>query len=179
MVNKSGVYKIVNLQNNKVYIGSCQGSIRKRVNQHKHYLRKSSHHSKKLQNAWNKYGEEAFDFSLVELCEARVCIELEQKWIYIYDAFNKGYNCNPRAANCEGRGRTLETKKKISNSLKGRKNPSTSRRVGRYHEDGLLIEVYNSQREAAKAVGVSQACISQSCRLGCKAKGYHFKLYDL
>lgn len=54
-----------------------------------------------------------------------------------------------------------ETKIKISNTLKGRKNSwqTTNRRVNRYSLDGKYINTFNSFLDAAKAVGVNSVGI--------------------
>lgn len=49
----SGIYKITNLVNNKVYIGQSV-NIRKRWNQHVLELNKNIHPNIYLQSAWNK-----------------------------------------------------------------------------------------------------------------------------
>lgn len=51
---KSGVYKITNTINGNFYIGSSI-RIRERWYEHKYLLNKGTHHSKHLQNSWNKY----------------------------------------------------------------------------------------------------------------------------
>lgn len=57
----AGIYAIVNLVNNKQYIGSTE-NLRFRFNAHKRLLREQKHHSYKLQRAYNKYGEGCFEF---------------------------------------------------------------------------------------------------------------------
>lgn len=65
MNNISGIYAIVNTINNKQYIGSAI-NIKSRWVDHKKRLRKGNHHCKHLQFAWNKYGESAFSFIVLE-----------------------------------------------------------------------------------------------------------------
>ncbi len=65
---KSGIYRIRNLINNKSYIGSAV-NFKRRWNYHKQDLIACRHHSKYLQNAWNKYGEAAFEFKVMEYVE--------------------------------------------------------------------------------------------------------------
>ena len=60
------IYKIVNLINGHLYIGSTSRSLKKRKVDHLYHLRRNSHHCAHLQNAWNKYGEESFSFEIVE-----------------------------------------------------------------------------------------------------------------
>lgn len=62
------VYKIINNVNNKYYVGSTK-QYKKRINQHKSTLKRGKHANIKLQRAWDKYGEEAFTFFIIEECE--------------------------------------------------------------------------------------------------------------
>lgn len=60
-----GIYKIINVVNNKFYVGSAVDfTRRKRI--HWWNLRRGKHANKHLQAAWNKYGEQAFAFVIVE-----------------------------------------------------------------------------------------------------------------
>lgn len=60
-----GIYKIINVVNNKFYVGSAVDfTVRKR--KHWWQLRRGTHGNKHLQAAWIKYGEESFKFLIVE-----------------------------------------------------------------------------------------------------------------
>ena len=63
-----GVYKIVNLAKGDCYVGQSQ-NVRKRVSEHFRLLRNGKHVNPKLQNAFNKYGEENFLWSVEVTCE--------------------------------------------------------------------------------------------------------------
>lgn len=88
-----GIYKIENKVNGKVYIGQSI-DIEKRWKCHTSYLNSGIHHNKHLQSAWDKYGEENFEFKLVEECDAENLNQKEIYWIDYYDSYiNKnGYN---------------------------------------------------------------------------------------
>ena len=73
-----GIYKIKCLKNNKVYIGQSV-NIMQRWYVHKTKLRANKHDNIYLQNAWNKYGERNFEFSLIERCKKE---ELDSKEEY-------------------------------------------------------------------------------------------------
>jgi len=62
---KSGIYLIGNIINDKKYIGSAK-NINKRWYQHKYALNNNTHDNSCLQNAWNKYGENNFKFTIIE-----------------------------------------------------------------------------------------------------------------
>lgn len=73
----SGVYKITNLVNGKFYIGSSV-NINKRWIIHRSTLRRGLGNSGKLQNSWNKYGEENFLFEVLVTCPIEYTFKLEQ-----------------------------------------------------------------------------------------------------
>lgn len=77
-----GIYIILNTVNDKVYIGSSV-SIEHRFNVHKSLLRRCAHSNVRLQNAWNKHGESAFLFEIIESCEPVIVRDLEQECLDI------------------------------------------------------------------------------------------------
>jgi group I intron endonuclease len=64
---RSGViYTITCSENGKTYVGSTMRRPRQRWHEHLHHLRKGKHHSRYLQHAYSKHGEESLTFSIVE-----------------------------------------------------------------------------------------------------------------
>lgn len=61
----SGTYQIVNLINNKKYVGSSKNIIR-RWFIHKSALKNNRHHCVYLQRSWNKHGEATFKFEILK-----------------------------------------------------------------------------------------------------------------
>lgn len=118
----TGVYAIINTTNNKMYVGSSSTSLKKRWNVHKTYLRQGIHHNRHLQNAWNKYGEAAFIFKILQYCTPDKCIEREQYWIDHYQVCNRdyGYNKNPLASSGKGRKVSEESRVRIAEAAKKR-----------------------------------------------------------
>ena len=79
-----GVYKIVNLANNKIYIGQTSKSFYSRWRSHLSNLRCDRHINRHLQNSWNKYGQESFQLEIVEIIDIynKVLLDtLEQKYL--------------------------------------------------------------------------------------------------
>lgn len=77
----SGIYAIVNTVNGHRYIGSAV-DVQRRWDKHKAELRRGNHHSRHLQNAWNKYGECSFSFLLLRKVEDQSKLLLnEQEFI--------------------------------------------------------------------------------------------------
>jgi group I intron endonuclease len=60
-----GIYKIINIVNNKFYVGSAV-DLKRRKTRHFSELRTGKHNNRHLQAAWVKYGEQAFVFVVVE-----------------------------------------------------------------------------------------------------------------
>lgn len=120
-MNISGVYIIKNVITQKCYVGSSF-DVYRRWSRHKYELTKNSHHSQKLQNAYNKYGKQAFVFLLAESATTeKQMVKIEQKWIDALDAVQKGYNINPFAGMIGLLPKTAEHKRKIGQAHKGRK----------------------------------------------------------
>lgn len=114
---KNGVYKITNKLNAKVYIG-C-GDVSDRIYKHKYYLGKRQHSNSHLQNAWDKYGEENFEFDVLVYCKKKFAKQIEKELIQNYssDVPEFGYN-NTEGGELEKH--TEQSKRKISNALRGR-----------------------------------------------------------
>jgi group I intron endonuclease len=89
----SGIYKITNTINNKVYIGSSV-NISNREYKHFWMLNKGIHDNEYLQKSYNKYGKDVFIFEIVEYCESNKLIEKENIFITLHESnnLNKGYN---------------------------------------------------------------------------------------
>ncbi len=110
---KSGIYKITNIINGKIYIGSAI-NIKKRKTYHLWELNNNKHSNKHLQKSFNKYGETAFKFDTIENCEINDCVKREQFYIdlFISQGVNM-YNICLKAGSVLGRKMSEETKKNI------------------------------------------------------------------
>ena len=86
-----GIYRIVNLKNSKIYIGSTTNFSRRRK-EHVKRLRSNKHNNKHLQASFNKFGEENFKFEILEKTED--LIVREQYYIKTLNTMNPkiGYN---------------------------------------------------------------------------------------
>lgn len=120
----SCIYKITNIQNSKFYIGSAINYIQ-RIRVHKSELRKCTHHSIYLQNAWNKYGEENFKFEILEIVEdIKEILKREQ---YYLDKLKPNYNISRFAGSTIGFKHSLVSKEKMSKSQKGKTHSKYSK----------------------------------------------------
>jgi len=112
-----GIYAITG-PNGRQYIGQSV-SIHRRWGEHKSHLRCGIHHCRSLQNAFNKYGEAAFSFSIIAVTEPRQLNDVEQFEIDRrprYMLYNEALFV---VASMKGRRHTLESREKMSRSLLG------------------------------------------------------------
>jgi group I intron endonuclease len=114
---QSGIYKITNTVNGKIYIGSAV-DLKKRWGRHVSNLNLNINKSKKLQAAWNKYGQDCFVFTIIEYCEKDKLIEREQ---YYIDTLRPEYNILQIAGSSLGYKHTPENVKRNSENKKGNK----------------------------------------------------------
>ena len=137
-----GIYMIQNCLSGKMYVGSSK-NIKLRWDCHAKALKMGCHGNGRLQNAWTRYGESAFIFSVLEqVADQNHLICREQFWIDQLDSSNRdvGYNiCSTagsplgykhteaahekmRLAATTKPPRSKDTFAKISAALKGRKH---------------------------------------------------------
>lgn len=92
---KHYIYSIKNTENNKMYIGMTNNPVR-RKKRHFSDLRIGVHDNTKMQRAFNKYGEDKFEFEiLLETDKDREEVfNIEIDYINKYNTFKDGYNLN-------------------------------------------------------------------------------------
>jgi len=143
---KSGIYKITNTVNQKIYVGSSV-NIAKRFNAHKNSLIKNIHHSKTMQRSWNKYGKDSFIFNVIEFVEIKENLLIrEQHYLDTLNPFGKnGFNNEKIAGSHLGIKHSEETKKKMSESrlsstLTSPVTPDQSRKYSMTCVNPMLID---------------------------------------
>ena len=154
----SGIYGIRNIINGMIYIGQSH-NIHKRWIQHKYELNTQIHHNRKLQNAWNKYGEENFYFFVIEKCEQDIINEREIFWIDYYNSANRdcGYNLSTGGENSsEGSVWSDEMKDKASKL----RNPKKVVQVDIY---GNIVKIWRSASNADRTLGLNSSNIIKCC----------------
>jgi len=124
----SGIYMIRCVPTGKFYIGSAV-KIENRWRIHRHHLRSGSHHSKYFQHAWNKHGETAFAFSVIEQVADPANLTDREQWhldqTRCYDR-KIGFNLSPTAGSCLGVRHSQATRDKLSASHLGIKRTAES-----------------------------------------------------
>lgn len=114
----SGIYCIENRISGKKYIGQSR-DVKNRYRGHKWHLNNGSHHSRHLQNAWNKYGEDSFIFYIIEECDISQLNEREIYWIAHYDTTDIEFGYNVTAGGEDNPMNYAECRAKLSQSLMG------------------------------------------------------------
>lgn len=195
----SGVYCIFNSINGKKYVGSSK-NIYCRWQKHRALLRKGTHWNGHLQNAWNKYGEEAFKFIVLLKCKETDLLAKEQSYIdslkpeynimleakrtYMSDLMRKHVSDGVKRAIKEGRlplnpmiGKkmTLEHLAKLPQNQKGYKCPKRQKGAIILDDDNNIIASFHTLKEAAAFLDVTYSAISWAIRNKRHCKGYLIK----
>jgi len=158
-----GIYKITNPKGN-IYIGRSF-NIEKRFSRYKSLNCKSQ---LMLYRSLLKYGVENHSFDIITIGDYNneLLNELEIHYIRLYDSFNKGLNLTEGGKGMKGFYPTVETRKKLSDSKKGKTyrkgKPHTSKakkQIGLLNGKKVINtetgEVYNSGFELSKIIGVN------------------------
>jgi len=156
---KHGVYEIRNCKSNKSYVGSAK-DIFTRWCAHMSMLRNNNHENVYLQNAYNKHGEDAFKFIVLEFIpDKKMLVKREQHWINNLGVCDKtkGYNLNPTAGNALGRKTSEETKDKLKriNNIE----------IVQLAPNGSFVSEWLSAHEVQRQIGY-KACNINRCLNG-------------
>ena len=151
--SRIGIYGIRNKVNNKIYVGKTGMNFGDRWDSHKALLRNNKHDNPYLQNAWNKYGEQNFEFIVIEDCNIDKLNEREMYWIKYYKDKNLAYNIHNGGDGGHNLGKHLseETKKKIGEKNKLNMIGKThSEETKRKMRDSHLGKKYKPMSEEGK-----------------------------
>lgn len=142
----SGIYKITNTKNGKIYVGSSSDLIRRK---HEHFndLGNNVHVNKHLQHAYNLDGKDSFIFSVIEACDKTVLLIREQFHLDTLTPFREnGYNISTMVGGGD-----------IFNSLDDDAKKSMILKVTKFGEDnpmyGRKHTEYTIQKQKEKSVG--------------------------
>lgn len=178
----SGIYCIENIINHKTYIGSSK-NIYSRLLKHFALLRHSRHENAHLQNAWNKYGEDSFTWTVLERCGEKELTKREQ---YCIDLFGAEYNITRKVErnilSKESRIKQGNTRRKLheEGKLEWNFNPVP---IYVYDLDGNLLFINpRGLKDTASKLNISPSSI---CRVTngtyqqCKGYRFSYKLESL
>lgn len=152
-----GIYMINNTVNGKPYIGQAK-DIAHRWSTHRVELNAKRHANRHLQGAWNKYGAEAFVFSVLEECEETNLNEREKYYIEQYDAYENGYNMDQGGEGIVG---FKHTEEEIS-KMRRVQNPLV---ILQFDFDfNLLRRFEGGSSHIRKELGYTKECVDRCCK---------------
>ena len=169
--NDCGIYKIINRVNGKYYVGSSW-NLDIRWKRHSVALRGNRHFNNHLQRAWNKYGQNAFEFIVIERCSEDDLLNVEQRYLDIAKTeLDNIYNMNFDARRLVLRGKdnphfgkhhTKKAKKAIGDKQRGMKRITADKTVYHFQHIETSIIFYGTRCEFREKYRMDMANI---CRL--------------
>lgn len=146
-----GVYCIKCKTSNKVYVGSSF-NVEARLKIHKYMLRRGKG-NQHFQNAWNKYSESDFEFSILEKLNdastSKVQLEFREQWWmdrFLSYEYSKGFNIRRIATSNKGM--------RVSNTSNVRRGiiESKGKRCILYDSEGNFVKECETLDEASEFV---------------------------
>lgn len=140
-----GIYKIVNKATGTCYVGQSQ-RVKKRVKEHFRLLESEKHPNPRLQNAYNKYGKQNFEWFLEAECEQTEDLDkIEEAFLSGNACFDEPivYNiANFAKAPMRGKKHTEATREKIKQAIaktkRNFKDPAWRKKLSEGHQKNLL-----------------------------------------
>ena len=170
------IYKITNVQNNKVYIGQTIRPIQDRFHRHINDALNNildTHFARAIR----KYGKD--NFIIEQIDQAQTQDELnkkEQYWIKYYNSVQNGYNETDAISKCGGNTYQSKTEKemevikeKIRQTKLGAKNPM-AKKINRINIITNEIDIFDTIISCAKACGIKNGKTSITTRLNGQVK---------
>lgn len=175
---KSGIYCIYNSGNGKRYIGRAM-DLNSRRNGHFSLLRRSIHYNKHLQASFVKYGENLFEWIILEEVSEDILDIRERAWIEYYQSDNREFGYNKESGGSLLHRHSDDVRHKMSEAMKGNQNS-----LGHRHSEDSLrkmseakrghfvsIETRNKISESEKGKTIS---LEHRHRISMANKGRHF-----
>ena len=123
---KSGVYKLTNKLNGRIYIGSAK-EFKRRWSQHAKRLKSGKHSNKFLQADYNKCGEEAFVFEVIEVIEGPQENRLLVEQTYIDQHYDEQQQCYNLTRSVNKRGPRCHSYNPEQTATRRKENPNRHR----------------------------------------------------
>lgn len=155
----SGVYMFTCSKNGDRYIGSSV-NIESRKSGHIALLRNGKHHNKHFLNVWRKYGEDSFEFQVLEIVnDISRLVEREQYWIdTLKPEINKAIFAN---SGFLGKKHNEDTKRKLSQIQKSRMMNEDLRKI-QSEATKRYIQLHGNQMQGKNLSAEAKDKIRQS-----------------
>ena len=183
------IYKITNIQNNKIYIGQTIRPIEQRFRRHINDALNNvldTHFARAIR----KYGKDSFTIEQIDTASNQEELnKKEQYWIHYYNSVNEGYNETDAISKCGGNTYQSKTKEemevikeKIRQTKIGSKNPM-AKKIKRTNIQTGEIDILDTIISCAKACGIMNGKTFISTRLNGQVKSpfkkmWIFEYYD-
>lgn len=124
----SGIYQITNTRNGDRYIGQAT-NLHRRKKEHWCALRCRKHFNRRLQRAWDKYGEQCFEYRTLERCPLA---DLDHREQWYLDNHSPEYNAAKWVVgHMRGLVHSADTRARMSMSQRGKiLSPEHKARIG-------------------------------------------------
>ena len=183
------IYKITNIQNNKVYIGQTIRPINDRFHRHINDAMNNTLDTH-FARAIRKYGKDSFIIEEIDKATSQNELnEKEQYWIRYYDSVKNGYNETDAISKCGGNtylSKTAEEMEEIKNKIRltkiGDKNPM-AKKIKRINIITNEVDIFDTVISCAQACGIKSGKTSINTRLNGQVKTpfknqWIFEYYD-
>lgn len=153
----SCIYTITNKINGKFYLGKTNNFLY-RMSKHKYTLRNKIHINEHLQRAWDKYGEENFEFEILEEYDVEHLVSMEHYWCNLLDAFNYNRAYNIRPTHPFGKAtNSIEMREKVKKALTGKKLSDEHKLKLSLAKKGKKLSDETKQKMSDSAIGKSKS----------------------
>lgn len=179
------IYKITNIQNQKIYIGQTIRPVQERIKRHFSDALNNVIDTH-LARAIRKYGKSNFIYTVIDTAKNQNELNIkEQQYIRMYHATDSqyGYNETEAISKCGGNTYQFKTeeemeiiKEKLRQTKLGPKNPM-ARKIKRINIVTNEIDVFNTIIDCAKACGIKHGKTSITTRLNGKVKSPYKKIW--
>ena len=125
---QGGVYKIECRENGRIYIGASL-CISARWKEHRYHFRLGRHASRSMQADWDRYGPDAFVFSVLAYeADPDARRVLEQRYLDEFQPFGeRGYNACSEVGTTRGLRLSPEQRAKLAARMRGRRHSAETR----------------------------------------------------
>lgn len=149
------LYTITNVITGECYVGQTRQKTKVRWANHRVKLDNRTHHSKKLQTAWNSYGEDSFIFT--EIFYAFNRHDLNACEIEVIKDVRPKYNMTAGGAGSRDRDITFLDRKKISERMKLKwRDPAFREKMATLNKERGKTEVRANHMRSIQLSGVTK-----------------------